>query len=134
MRVRAKKASPGGKLAPQATEGERESLGLNCYSQTDNRTVLPAAPLQSLRDSFPPGDAFFEFTAPAGSPQARPIKKSPVAEAFQLFFIYGGGSKPPPYGDDLKQRLRHADAAACFAVTCLAVGVFALRLNGTVLE
>ena len=39
LRGYAKKASPGGKLAPQATEGECESLGLKCYSRTDNRTV-----------------------------------------------------------------------------------------------
>ncbi len=52
------KASPGGKLAPQATEGECVSLGLNYYTRTDNRAVLPATPLQSLRDSFPSGDAF----------------------------------------------------------------------------
>ena len=38
-KMRAKKASPEGKLAPKATEGECESLGLNCYTQTDNRTV-----------------------------------------------------------------------------------------------
>ena len=52
------KASPGGKLAPQATEGECVSLGLNYYTRTENRAVLPATPLQSLRDSFPSGDAF----------------------------------------------------------------------------
>ena len=57
MRMRANKASPGGKLAPEATEGELRAkrngypFGYNC-SNLNFRI-----PLQSLRDSFPPGDA-----------------------------------------------------------------------------
>ncbi len=55
--MRVIQASPGGKLAPQSTEGERESLGLNCDIRTDNHAVSSVTPLQSLRDSFPSGDA-----------------------------------------------------------------------------
>ena len=56
--MRAKKASPEGKLAPQATEGELRAKRQD-YPFGYNRSNLNfRIPLQSLRDSFPPGDAF----------------------------------------------------------------------------
>ena len=58
--MRAKKASPGGKLAPEATEGELRAKRYG-YPFGCNRLSLNfRIPLQSLRASFPPGDAFLE--------------------------------------------------------------------------
>ncbi len=56
--MRAEKASPEGKLAPKATEGELRAKR-HGYPFGYNRSSLNfRIPLQSLRGSFPPGDAF----------------------------------------------------------------------------
>ena len=56
--MRAEKASPGGKLAPEATEGELRAKR-HGYPFGYNRSSLNfRIPLQPLRGSFPPGDAF----------------------------------------------------------------------------
>ena len=56
--MRAKKASPEGKLAPEATEGELRAKRRG-YPFGYNRSNLNfRLPLQPLRGSFPPGDAF----------------------------------------------------------------------------
>ena len=58
MRVCAEEASPEGKLAPQATEGELRAKRYDYPFGYNNSSLSFRIPLQSLRDSFPSGDAF----------------------------------------------------------------------------
>ena len=57
-RIRAKKASPGGKLAPEATEGEMRTKRYGYLCGYSNLCLSSRIPLQPLRGSFPPGDAY----------------------------------------------------------------------------